>query len=358
MKNVSKKTIIRTVLMLVALVNLILNLTGKKTLPFTDDEISMGVAAVLDAIATIWVWWKNNSFTAEAITADEYLASLKDETDRGGGTSDKTNLGLVEYCKKQLGKPYWYGTFGLISSVALYKSKKKQYPKQYQWACPSNQLNKRVHDCIGLIKGYLWSKSPDSVPVYNGSQDVSANGMRSLCKKGGSISTMPDVKGVLVFSEGHVGVYIGGGKVIEARGHNYGVVETELKKRGWTHWGYCPWITYIKDEEPKKTVTKTTTTTKKKTVDEIAKEVVAGKWGVGDERKKKLTAAGYDYNTVQKRVNELVSAMTKTSAKKSVTTIAKEVIEGKWGNGEERKKKLTAAGYDYKAVQKEVKKLL
>ena len=46
--------------------------------------------------------------------------------------------------------------------------------------------------------------------------------------------------------------------------------------------------------------------------------------------------------------------------KKSVdlTAIAKEVINGKWGNGEERKKKLTAAGYDYKAVQAKVNELL
>lgn len=44
----------------------------------------------------------------------------------------------------------------------------------------------------------------------------------------------------------------------------------------------------------------------KKSVDAIAKEVIAGKWGNGDERKKKLTATGYDYNTVQKRGNEML----------------------------------------------------
>lgn len=43
----------------------------------------------------------------------------------------------------------------------------------------------------------------------------------------------------------------------------------------------------------------------KKSVDEIAREVIQGKWGNGAERKKKLTDAGYDYNAVQKRVNEL-----------------------------------------------------
>ena len=47
-------------------------------------------------------------------------------------------------------------------------------------------------------------------------------------------------------------------------------------------------------------------TTKKKTVDELAKEVIAGKWGNGTDRKNRLTAAGYDYNAVQKRVNEML----------------------------------------------------
>jgi N-acetylmuramoyl-L-alanine amidase CwlA len=49
---------------------------------------------------------------------------------------------------------------------------------------------------------------------------------------------------------------------------------------------------------------------------------------------------------------------TTTTATASVTAIAKEVIKGKWGNGEERKKLLTAAGYDYKIVQAEVNRLL
>lgn len=97
-----------------------------------------------------------------------------------------------------------------------------------------------------------------------------------------------------------------------------------------------------------------TTTSNKKDVTTVAKEVIAGKWGSGDERKKKLTAAGYNYDTVQKKVNELLKA----SAKKSVAEIAKEVVSGKWGNGADRKKKLEAAGYNYAEVQKEVNKLL
>lgn len=92
----------------------------------------------------------------------------------------------------------------------------------------------------------------------------------------------------------------------------------------------------------------------KKSVDEIAKEVIAGKWGNGDDRKNRLVAAGYDYNAVQRAVNAKLSG----SAGKSVTQVAKEVIAGKWGNGEERRRKLTAAGYDYNAVQRKVNELL
>ena len=44
-----------------------------------------------------------------------------------------------------------------------------------------------------------------------------------------------------------------------------------------------------------------------KSVDEVAKEVIAGHWGVGTDRKKRLEAAGYDYGVVQRRVNELVA---------------------------------------------------
>nr|DAK71913.1 MAG TPA: invasion associated secreted endopeptidase [Caudoviricetes sp.] len=156
----------------------------------------------------------------------------------------KTNKGLVEYCKAQLGNPYWYGCFGQVSSKSLYNNKKKQYPNQYEWACSKNQIGKRVHDCVGLIKGYLWSESSTSKPKYKGSQDVSANGMYDKCKSKGKINTMPDEPGVLVFMENHVGVYIGNGYVIEARGHAYGVVKTKLSERKWTKWGKCPWIEY------------------------------------------------------------------------------------------------------------------
>lgn len=89
-------------------------------------------------------------------------------------------------------------------------------------------------------------------------------------------------------------------------------------------------------------------------IDTVAREVIAGKWGNGDTRKKLLTEAGYDYNTVQAKVNALVSG----TGLKSNVEIAREVIARKWGNGNTRKQKLTNAGYNYSDIQKLVNKML
>lgn len=164
----------------------------------------------------------------------------------------KTNDGLVDYALKQLGKPYWYGTFGNTATQALLNAKTKQYPSHYYSSrIPTykSQFGKKVFDCVGLIKGYLWSDSPNSAPKYNASQDVSADGMKAVCTDAGKMDSMPEQKGILVFQPGHVGIYIGSGYVVEARGFAFGVVKTPLKSRGWTSWGRCPWIDYDSETE-------------------------------------------------------------------------------------------------------------
>lgn len=98
-------------------------------------------------------------------------------------------------------------------------------------------------------------------------------------------------------------------------------------------------------------ISKAEKTPKKKTITQIAKEVIDGKWSSGDERKKLLTDAGYDYYKVQDKVNTILKP------KKSVDDLAKEVIDGKWSSGDERKKLLTDAGYDYHKVQDKVNEL-
>ena len=92
-----------------------------------------------------------------------------------------------------------------------------------------------------------------------------------------------------------------------------------------------------------------------KSINEIAKEVISGKWGDGQIRADKLILAGYDYVTVQNRVNQLLLSQPQ---KKSIDVVAYEVIKGMWCNGAERKRRLESAGYDYNAVQKRVNQLM
>lgn len=92
-----------------------------------------------------------------------------------------------------------------------------------------------------------------------------------------------------------------------------------------------------------------------KSNDEIAKEVLAGKWGDGYTRTQKLRAAGYDPNTIQRLVNILLGDV---PPRKTISQIASEVIDGKWGSGADRVAKLSKAGYNASTVQKEVNRLL
>lgn len=91
----------------------------------------------------------------------------------------------------------------------------------------------------------------------------------------------------------------------------------------------------------------------RKTNEQLAAEVWRGDWGNGDDRRRRLTAAGYDYAAVQALVNKGVGR-NPNQGRKSVSQLATEVIRGEWGNGEDRRRRLTNAGYDYAAVQREV----
>lgn len=164
----------------------------------------------------------------------------------------KTGQGLAEYAKAQLGKPYWYGTFGQTASAGLLAEKRQQYPERYTAGDFTAQFGQKVHDCVGLIKGYLWCDTPDGEPIYKASQDVAVSGLYMSCPENGSIDTMPDIPGVCVFMRdmSHVGVYVGGGYVVEATGHARGVVKTKLAGRGWGLWGKPRWISYDGAAQP------------------------------------------------------------------------------------------------------------
>ena len=180
------------------------------------------------------------------------------------------NIGLIAYAKEQLGKPYWYGTYGQISDSNLYGSKKRQYPKYYTANDFTSQYGQKVHDCIGLIKGYLFSDVDEngialnpnsSIPKYNAKYDVNAKGMYACSGIKGSNASFPYINGVLVYKGTsptyihHVGIY-SDGYVYEAKGHAYGVVKTHFKLSDWQYWSKCPFIEY---KEFNKTVEQKTT---------------------------------------------------------------------------------------------------
>lgn len=72
-KKVEKSTIVRTAVLMVALVNQTLTISGHNPLPFSDEEVGQAVSMCLTVGASVWAWWKNNSFTQAAIAADEIL---------------------------------------------------------------------------------------------------------------------------------------------------------------------------------------------------------------------------------------------------------------------------------------------
>ena len=184
-----------------------------------------------------------------------YINSLSENSaplvlnyDGGGGV--KTNTGLVAYCMAQLGRPYWWGGYGQTATTTLLEKSRAAWPDHYSTTAEprfENQLGQKVHDCVGLIKGYMWTDGPDDgnpVVGKNGFPGVTSDKLLSISKVKGAMANMPEVAGLAVFKEGHVGVYIGNGWVIEAMGHAYGVVKTKLESGGWKYWAYIDGIKY------------------------------------------------------------------------------------------------------------------
>ena len=177
------------------------------------------------------------------------------DTGGAGGTTSKTTSGLLRYASAMVGRPYWYGTFGNTASADLYAAKNAQYTAHYN---PNDDpaveatfvadYGKRVHDCVGLVKGYRWTDvgvSPMPAPVYVASQDVDVKGLWAQCTKNRvQLSAGNEVTlGSVVFTRNndHCGVYIGSGKVAEARGRAYGVVESNLSDRNFLWAGVPSW---------------------------------------------------------------------------------------------------------------------
>ena len=165
--------------------------------------------------------------------------------------SNKNATDLVTYAIHawESGWGYVWGTYGNVLTESLLTYKVSQYPDgvgNHEGFIRARWLGGRTTDCVGLIKGYSWL-SPETMTIdygTHGMPDIGANQMYYSAMESGPIDTMPDIPGLAVWHEGHIGVYIGGGQVIEAMGTKYGVVKTELAKRNWTHWLKVPYISY------------------------------------------------------------------------------------------------------------------
>lgn len=175
-----------------------------------------------------------------------------------------TNKGLVEFAEKclSLGNEsiYVYGTFGQELTSALITQKCKQYlynvtRKSKYISALNSSGTEYAFDCVGLIKAYLWGGLGNI--KYNANQDKSANGMYDIAKVKGNINTIPETKGLLVQMNGHIGIYVGDGYVIECtpsktfakQNHGCGgVCKTKLSARNWTHWCECIYIDYEKEK--------------------------------------------------------------------------------------------------------------
>lgn len=169
----------------------------------------------------------------------------------------KSKTGLVEYAKAQLGRPYWFGTFGQIGTLKVWADKSVQYPKYYSEKRRNvmqnrGDLGQKVHDCLGLWKGYMMSTDPNAGAIYDPSYDFSADSIFNKATEKGPISELPDIPGIGLYKKGHFGVYIGGGREIEARGFDYGVLEDDVKNTAFTHWFKIPYIDYgeIVEDKP------------------------------------------------------------------------------------------------------------
>lgn len=164
-------------------------------------------------------------------------------------TKNATDLVTYAINAYESGWGYVWGTFGSVLTEGLFQAKLEQYPDgvgNYEDFIRDNWVGKRTTDCCGLIKGYGWL-DPETMSINygtNGMPDLGANQMYYNASESGTIDTIPEIPGLAVWHDGHIGVYIGNGYVIEAMGTKYGVVKTQLEGRGWTHWLKVEYINY------------------------------------------------------------------------------------------------------------------
>ena len=170
--------------------------------------------------------------------------------------TDKNNLDLVKWAQMAYDNKWGYvwGSHGNVLTSSEFKRLKKVFGANVtdkEDYIKSHWLGRRTSDCVGLIKGYGWYNEESGTIKYgtNGMADVTADGMFSAATEKGPINTMPDIPGLAVWHQGHIGVYIGNGYVIHAANTYDGVIKTPITSSGWTHWLKVPYINYIEETD-------------------------------------------------------------------------------------------------------------
>ena len=79
--KISAETIARTIVLFLAILNQILAILGKNRLEIAESDIYQIVTLIFTIASAVWAWWKNNSFTQNALKADEFMKELKDKTE-------------------------------------------------------------------------------------------------------------------------------------------------------------------------------------------------------------------------------------------------------------------------------------
>ena len=201
-----------------------------------------------------------NSTFGTNISAEDFshLMSVISNTviDIDLSNTDKNNLDLVKWAQMAYDNKWGYvwGSHGNVLTSNELKRLEKTFGSHVtdkEEYIKSHWLGRRTSDCVGLIKGYGWYDEASGIIKYgtNGMKDVTADGMFNAAVEKGPISTMPDIPGIAVWHQGHIGVYIGNGYVIHAANTYDGVIKTPITSSGWTHWLKVPYINYIEETD-------------------------------------------------------------------------------------------------------------
>lgn len=184
-----------------------------------------------------------NSAFGTNISAEDFshLMSVISNTviDIDLSNTDKNNLDLVKWAQMAYDNKWGYvwGSHGNVLTANELKRLKKVFGANVtdkEDYIKSHWLGRRTSDCVGLIKGYGWYDETSGIIKYgtNEMKDVTADGMFNAAVEKGPISTMPDIPGIAVWHQGHIGVYIGNGYVIHAANTYDGVIKTPITSSG------------------------------------------------------------------------------------------------------------------------------